>query len=212
MRELLASRKRERLAAELDERLGLHPKIRAAFAAVPRELFVPPGFALHAYKLDALPIAGNQWISSPLTVARMTQALDPVGADSVLEIGCGSGYQAAILAHIVRRVFGVERIERLVIEARSRFRELGITNVHVRYADGMLGWREFAPYERILFSAAIDSIPPAIVDQLKEGGILVAPVKQGDSQQIVRYVKRGGQLEARELGECLFIDSKTGVE
>jgi protein-L-isoaspartate(D-aspartate) O-methyltransferase len=76
----------------------------------------------------------------------------------------------------------------------------------------MLGWREFAPYERILFSAAIDSIPPAIVDQLKEGGILVAPLKRGESQQIVRYIKRGGQLEARELGECLFIDSKTGVE
>ena len=202
----------QQLANAIDERLQLHPKIKEAFAKTKRELFVPLGFKHHAYKLDALPIAGNQWISSPLTVAKMTQALDPIGTDSVLEIGCGSGYQAAILSHIVRRVFTVERIERLVIEAKKRFKELGIQNIHVRYADGMLGWREFAPYERILFSAAIEQIPPHIIQQLKEGGIIVAPLIRGQKQILTKYVKMAGKLEKVEIEECLFIQSKRGVE
>ncbi|MRI59134.1 MAG: protein-L-isoaspartate O-methyltransferase [Epsilonproteobacteria bacterium] len=199
----------QRLAHNIDSVFELHPKVKEAFASVPRELFVPLGFKHHAYKLDALPIAGNQWISSPLTVAKMTQYLDPVGADSVLEIGCGSGYQAAILSKIVRRVFTVERIERLVIEAKRRFKELGIHNIHVRYADGMLGWREFAPYDRILFSAAISSVPPRIFDQLKENGLLIAPIIKGDRQIITRFSKDGS---SEELESCLFIDSKRGVE
>ena len=199
----------QRLAENIDSVFSLHPKIKEAFASVPRELFVPPGFQHHAYKLDALPIAGNQWISSPLTVAKMTQYLDPAGADSVLEIGCGSGYQAAILSRIVRRVFTVERIERLVIEAKRRFKELDIHNVHVRYADGMLGWREFAPYDRILFSAAVERVPDRIFDQLSDKGILVAPVLKGKDQIITRFYKDGG---SEELESCLFIDSKTGVE
>jgi len=210
--ERIELQKCQKLAKALDERLGLHPRIKDAFATIRRELFVPAGFKHHAYKLDALPIAANQWISSPLTVAKMTQALEPVGADSVLEIGCGSGYQAAILSRIVRRVFSIERIQRLVIEARLRFKELGITNVHIRYADGMLGWREFAPYDRILFSAAIDTIPPTIVDQLREGGILVAPLIQKDGQIIAKFVKKGNILEKTELEACHFIDSKRGVE
>ena len=198
-----------RLAYNINERFPLHPKILEAFASVPRELFVPPGLTFHAYKLDALPIAASQWISSPMTVAKMTQYLEPVGTDSVLEIGCGSGYQAAILSRIVRRVFSVERIERLVREAKERFAKLGIHNVHVRYADGMLGWREFAPYERILFSAAVAEVPRNIFDQLTEDGILVAPIIKGSRQIITRFDKKGN---AQELEECYFIDSKSGVE
>ncbi len=199
----------KRLAENIHQVFPLHPKIKEAFASIRRELFVPIGFKHHAYKLDALPIAGNQWISSPLTVAKMTQYLEPVGADSVLEIGCGSGYQAAILSKIVRRVFTVERIERLVIEARRRFKELGIHNIHVRYADGMLGWKEFAPYDRILFSAAITAVPPRILEQLKEDGIIVAPIIKGERQIITRFFKDGS---SQELESCLFIDSKRGVE
>ncbi len=208
----IEQRKCQQLANAIDECLHLDPKIKHAFATIKRELFVPLGFKHHAYKLDALPIAGNQWISSPLTVAKMTQALDPIGADSVLEIGCGSGYQAAILSQIVRRVFTIERIERLVIEAKQRFKELGIHNIHIRYADGMLGWKEFAPYDRILFSAAIEQIPTNIVKQLKEGGILVAPLIKGTTQIITKYVRVGEKLEKVELEECLFIQSKRGVE
>ena len=199
------------MAQNIDTTFPLHPAIKEAIATTKRELFVPLGFKHHAYKLEALPIAGNQWISSPLTVAKMTQFLEPVGADSVLEIGCGSGYQAAILSKIVRRVFSVERIERLVLEAKKRFKELGITNVHLRYADGMLGWREFAPYDRILFSAAIPSIPQTIFDQLSPGGILVAPIIQKDRQIITRFTK-SDTLQKEELESCLFIDSKSGVE
>ncbi|MRJ02505.1 MAG: protein-L-isoaspartate(D-aspartate) O-methyltransferase [Epsilonproteobacteria bacterium] len=212
LRERIELHKCRKLAEAIDAQLHLPPQIKEAFAKTRRELFVPAGFKHYAYKLDALPIAGSQWISSPLTVAKMTLALEPVGADSVLEIGCGSGYQAAILSHIVRRVFSIERIERLVIEARRRFKELGITNVNVRYADGMLGWKEFAPYDRILFSAAVPSIPQRIIDQLKSGGILVAPEIRGNHQVIVKYVKIGKSLRKMELDRCLFIHSKSGVE
>ncbi len=211
MLEKIEMQKCAKMAQNIDAVFPLHPLIKEAFASTKRELFVPLGFKHHAYKLEALPIAGNQWISSPLTVAKMTQFLEPVGADSVLEIGCGSGYQAAILSKIVRRVFSVERIERLVLEAKKRFKELGITNVHLRYADGMLGWREFAPYDRILFSAAIPSIPQTIFDQLSPGGILVAPIIQKDRQIITRFTK-SDTLQKEELESCLFIDSKSGVE
>ncbi|BCD59309.1 MULTISPECIES: protein-L-isoaspartate(D-aspartate) O-methyltransferase [unclassified Nitratiruptor] len=207
--ERIELQKCQKMADNIDTIFPLEPPIKEAFASVRRELFVPLGFKHHAYKLDALPIAGNQWISSPLTVAKMTQFLEPVGADSVLEIGCGSGYQAAILSQIVRRVFTVERIERLVREAKQRFKELGITNIHVRYADGLLGWREFAPYDRILFSAAIERVPQNIFDQLDDSGILIAPIIKKDRQVITRFDKDGTK---EELDECLFIDSKTGVE
>ena len=205
----LEMQKCQKMADNIDKIFSLHPKVKQAFAEVPRKLFVPIGLRHHAYKLDALPIASNQWISSPLTVAKMTQFLEPVGADSVLEVGCGSGYQAAILSKIIRRVFSVERIERLVIEARLRFRELGITNIHIRYADGMLGWREFAPYDRILFSTAVDAIPAHFFDQLSLDGIIVAPIKKGKQQVITRFYKNGRK---EELDECYFIDSKRGVE
>ncbi len=200
-----------RLSNNIDEVFPIEEEIQQAFATIPRELFVPVGFKHHAYKLDALPIASNQWISSPLTVAKMTHYLEPIGADSVLEIGCGSGYQAAILSRLVRRVFSVERIERLVIEAKKRFKELGIFNVHIRYADGMLGWREFAPYERILFSAAIEEVPKTIFEQLAPGGILIAPIIKENRQIITRFIKND-TLRVEELESCLFIDSKEGVE
>jgi protein-L-isoaspartate(D-aspartate) O-methyltransferase len=200
------------MADEIDKIFPLQKEIKEAFAKTRRELFLPKGFTRHAYRLEALPIAANQWISSPLTVAKMTQALEPVGVDNVLEIGCGSGYQAAILSHLARRVFTIERIEKLVIEAKKRFKSLGISNINVRYADGTLGWKEFAPYERILFSAAIKDIPQNIINQLKEGGILVAPIINGDNQTITKFIKEDNRLRKVELEECLFIDSKSGVE
>ncbi len=152
---------------------------------------MPKGFGIHAYKLDALPLAGSQWISSPLTVAKMTEALSSKGADSVLEIGCGSGYQAMILSKLIRRVFAIERIERLVKEAKERFKTLGISNIHIRYDDGQNGWREFAPYDRILFSASAKEIPPKLFEQLRDGGILVAPMQKGDKQIITKFIKNG---------------------
>ncbi len=207
----LEAQKCKRLAQNINEVFPLEPEIFQAFASIPRELFVPLGFRHHAYKLDALPIAGSQWISSPLTVAKMTHYLRPLEADSVLEIGCGSGYQAAILSRLVRRVFSVERIERLVYQAKQRFKELGIVNVHVRHADGLLGWKEYAPYDRILFSTAIEKVPAPIFQQLAKGGILVAPIIRGERQIITRFVNHG-YIFKEELENCLFINAKSGVE
>jgi len=113
------------MVEEIDRRFPLAPYVKEAFLSVDRQMFVPSGLRHMAYKIDALPIPSGQWISSPLTVAKMTQHLELEGVDSVLEVGCGSGYQAAILAQIVRRVFTIERIEPLLREARERFRKLG---------------------------------------------------------------------------------------
>jgi protein-L-isoaspartate(D-aspartate) O-methyltransferase len=165
----------------------------------------------HAYKLDALPLMGNQWISSPLTVARMTQALDAVGCDSILEIGCGSGYQAAILSKLARRVFTIERIEGLVREAKKRFEHLGLRNIHTRFDDGQRGWRDFAPFDRILFSASTPKIPQRIFDQLALGGILVAPIQKGKEQIITRFIKEEGGIKQEQLKSCLFVPVVDGV-
>lgn len=200
-----------KLAQEIDKIFPLDDIVKEAIANTPREIFVPVGFKHFAYKLEALPISANQWISSPLTVAKMTQYLNPINVDSVLEIGCGSGYQAAILSHIFRRVFSVERVEKLVFEAKRRFKELGIYNVNVRYSDGLLGWREFSPYDRILFSASIEEVPQAIFEQLSNKGILVAPIQKGKKQIITRFLKNGEIIKKEELEECLFVPTKNGT-
>lgn len=181
-----------------------------AFCNSQRELFVPQGFDLHAYKLDALPMVADQWISSPLTVAKMTMALECQEADSVLEIGCGSGYQALILSKLIRRVFTIERIERLLLEARKRFKTLNAHNIHTRFDDGQNGWKEYAPYDRILFSASTPQIPPQLFEQLNINGILVAPIEKAGKQIITKYTKTTQGINAQEFDECLFVPVKDG--
>ncbi len=206
------SSKPEKLADELAELVRLEPFVYNAFASIDRELFVPNGLKRHAYSLDALPLAANQWISSPLTVAKMTCALNLSGVDSVLEIGCGSGYQAAILSKIIRRVFTIERIEKLLKEAKARFNKLEISNIHTRFDDGQRGWKSYAPYDRILFSASIKKIPEVIFGQLKEGGMLIAPIEKKDKQIITSFKKIGGNLAIEEIDECVFVAVKDGLE
>ncbi|WP_456431370.1 protein-L-isoaspartate(D-aspartate) O-methyltransferase [Nitratifractor sp.] len=202
-----------KMVDEIDRQFPLPPAIREAFLSVDREAFVPSGFRHMAYTLDALPMMEQQWISSPLTVAKMTRHLELDGVDSVLEIGCGSGYQAAILSRIVRRVFTIERIEPLLREARERFRTLGMSNIFTRYADGMRGWKEFAPYERILFSATADAIPDLLFDQLAEGGILLAPVNTKEGLQILtRYYKRNGRISTETIESCCFVPVLPGTK
>ncbi len=200
------------MAEEIEKIFPLTQRVKEAIAATPRELFVPKGFERIAYKLDALPIAGAQFISSPLTVAKMTEYLAPIGVDRVLEIGCGSGYQAAVLSHLFRGVFTIERIEQLVLEAKSRFRALGYQNVHVRTDDGQNGWIQYAPYDRILFSATAKMIPQRIFDQLAEDGMLVAPLQIKEKQIITRFYKHGERIEKEELEECDFVPILDGVE
>ncbi|WP_458700556.1 protein-L-isoaspartate(D-aspartate) O-methyltransferase [Sulfurospirillum sp. 1307] len=200
----------KKMADEIKKVIHLDDEVYKAICLSEREHFVPKGFIRHAYKLEALPMVANQWISSPLTVAKMTQALKPKGADSVLEIGCGSGYQAIVLSKIIRRVFTIERIERLLLEAKQRFKDLNIYNIHTRFDDGQNGWREFAPFDRILFSASTPKVPDKIFEQLKDGGILVAPIEKGEKQIITRYKKTNNTLHVEELDDCLFVPVKDG--
>jgi len=201
----------QKMVEEIDKRFPLEPHVRDALLAVDREAFVPAGFRHLSYTLDALPMQEQQWISSPLTVAKMTQHLELDGVDSVLEIGCGSGYQAAILSRIVRRVFTIERIEPLLREARERFRSLGMSNIFTRYDDGQRGWKEYAPYERILFSATADEVPSILFEQLADGGILLAPVNEGGLQIITRYYKRGDSITSEAIESCLFVPVLDGT-
>ena len=207
----ITATKTARLANECDTKFTLSPEVKKAIASTNRELFVPTGFKHNAYKLDALPIGANQYISSPLTVAKMTEYLFPRGADRVLEVGCGSGYQAAVLSHLFRGVFTIERIEPLMLEAKKRFRELGINNIHTRTDDGQNGWIQYAPYDRILFSATAKEIPKKIFEQLADGGILVAPLQKGNRQVITRFIKNNGHIEEEELEDCDFVPILDGV-
>jgi len=203
--------KNHKLVLEISKHIQIDDTIKEAFIRVDREAFVNDGFRHLAYKLDALPMAANQWISSPLTVAKMTHYLEPNGADSVLEIGLGSGYQAAVLSKLIRRVFSIERIEKLLLDARERIKQAKISNINTRLDDGQKGWSEFAPFDRILFSASTNAISPILFEQLNENGILVAPIEKGGKQVITKFVKKRGMISSNELESCLFVPVLDGV-
>ncbi len=202
-----------KMAEEINKIFPLDIQIFEAFTQVKREAFVPTGFNHYAYKLDALPLSSSQWISSPLTVAKMTQFLEiDSSVDSILEIGCGSGYQAAILSKLIRRVFTIERIEKLSNEAKMRFKKMEISNIHIRCDDGQNGWSSYAPFERILFSASIKKIPTKILNQLKNDGILVAPIEKNSKHIITKFTKKEDKIIVNELDDCLFVPILNGVE
>lgn len=209
----IQARQRSSLVAEIEKHFRLDGNVKKAFLSVDRESFVPLQFKHLSYQLDALPLAASQWISSPLTVAKMTQYLDLKGVDSVLEIGCGSGYQASILSKICRRVFTIERIDELLKEAKGRFHTLGIYNIFTRFDDGQRGWKEYAPFERILFSATAKEIPPILFEQLSEDGILLAPIEQSPYKHILRkYHKKNGHITYRDIEPCLFVPVLDGTQ
>jgi protein-L-isoaspartate(D-aspartate) O-methyltransferase len=200
------------MADAIADIVPLDKALYEAFVNIEREIFIPKGFKQQAYKLDALPLSQDQWISSPLTVAKMTLALEiDKNTDSVLEIGCGSGYQAAILSRLIRRVFTIERIEPLLLGAKICFKTLGILNIHTRFDDGQKGWREFAPYDRILLSAAIKEVPEMLFEQLSDNGILVAPIEQNSQQLIVQFIKKNSKIRIKTLEECLFVPIINGT-
>jgi protein-L-isoaspartate(D-aspartate) O-methyltransferase len=174
---------------------------------------VPTGLSFKAYIIDALPLANDSTISSPLTVAKMTTYLEiDKNVDSVLEIGCGSGYQAAILAKLIRRVFAVERIGSLVKEAKERYKRLKIYNVNLKHDDGQVGWRNYAPFDRILFSATATEIPQDLFEQLGENGILVAPILYKGEEVIMQFKKQNGKIIKKELEKASFVPIKKGKE
>lgn len=175
-----------------------------ALRAVPRHLFAPDASVGEAYANHAFPIGHGQTISQPTVVAIMTDALRLDGSERVLEIGTGSGYQAAVLSRLAREVDSIEVVPELAATAAARLRALGYANVRVRAGDGHAGWPEHAPYDRIVLTAAPPELPPALVAQLRDGGILVAPV--GDDEQFLyRWTKHGGQLHRESLGAVRFV-------
>ena len=180
-------------------------RVLAAMGEVPREAFVPKEYRRDAYADGALPLSHGQTISQPLMVAMSVEALALKGGETVLEVGAGSGYQAAILSKLADKVYAIEIIPDLVANAKRTLDSLGIDNVEVICADGRKGWPEGAPYDGIVVAAAAEEVPPALVEQLVDGGRLVIPVggRWGQSLQTLR--KRGDKLEEDELCRCVFV-------
>jgi|YNPBryulayer2012_1023412.scaffolds.fasta_scaffold00147_4 protein-L-isoaspartate(D-aspartate) O-methyltransferase len=172
---------------------------------VPRHLFVPEDIIESAYDDRALPIGHGQTISQPYIVALMTELLELKGDDKVLEIGTGSGYQAAILAELVKEVYTIERVEPLAEEAKRRFEKLGLKNIKVYVKDGTEGLPDESPFDKIIITAATPDIPQPLVEQLKEGGIIVAPVGERYSQYMLKAIKKGKELERSYLIPVAFV-------
>jgi protein-L-isoaspartate(D-aspartate) O-methyltransferase len=190
-------RAREAMVSTQIEKRGVRDaRTLAAMRKVPRHLFVPPVLAGQAYDDHPLPIGHDQTISQPYIVAFMTEALGLRGGETVLEVGTGSGYQAAVLAEIASRVYTIEIVEPLAREARQRLERLGYRNVEVRAGDGYLGWPEAAPFDAIMVTAAAPRVPEPLKQQLKDGGRLVIPV--GDEYQELLVVSRKGTAYAEE--------------
>lgn len=188
------------------------PRVLRAMESVPRHLFVPLQQEDDAYSDHPLPIGYSQTISQPYIVALMTELLQLKGDEKVLEIGTGSGYQTAILSLLAREVYTVERIPQLAEKARERLRELGYSNVHIRLGDGYEGWPERAPYDAIIVTCAAEEMPQPLIEQLADGGRLVAPVgESGWSQSLVLLHKRGTEITRREVTGVVFVPLVRGT-
>ena len=180
-------------------------RVLEAMRKVPRDLFLEEALADRAYDDSALPIGEKQTISQPYIVALMTQALALRETDRVLEIGTGSGYQTAILAELAERVYSIERVKSLALQARERLDRMGYRNVAIRIGDGTYGWGNAAPFDAILVAAGSPSVPPLLVEQLREGGRLVIPVGDRTVQRLQLGVKQHGHLALSDLGDCVFV-------
>jgi protein-L-isoaspartate(D-aspartate) O-methyltransferase len=197
---------RQKMVREIREKYGLDsPKVLAAMLEIPREEFVSEASKDLAYEDEALSIGFGQTISQPYTVAFMTHLLDLKGKEKVLEIGTGSGYQAALLGHLAREVYSIERISELAKEAKVRLKRQGFKNVFVREGQGEFGWKDKAPFDAIIVTAGVEEIPQELFSQLKNGGILVAPVGEGSDKKMTRYTKKGGNITKEEFGVFNFV-------
>lgn len=182
-----------------------NPAVLAAFYKVARDKFVPEGVKLNAYADFPLPIGEGQTISQPYIVALMAECLGLTGEEKVLEIGTGSGYETAILAELTKEVYTVERITSLAERAEAILKESGYTNIRVKVDDGTLGWLQFAPFDRIIVTAASGVIPSPLIEQLKEGGKLIMPLGGSLHQVLTLVEKKGNRLESSQICGCAFV-------
>ena len=209
---MTSARTRDRLVQRLRDQGITNPAVLDRIRNLPRHIFVDEALASRAYEDTALPIGFGQTISQPYIVARMSEALLEGGPlHKVLEIGTGCGYQTAVLAPLVTRIFTIERIEPLYKRARERCTELQIKNVRFKYGDGTLGWRTQAPFDGVLVAAAPLTIPEALTAQLAVGGRLIVPVGPEGQQQLVRLTRREQGIERRVLGPVSFVPLLGGL-
>ena len=200
-----------RLVLELREYGIADSKVLSAIEKIPRENFVPKSFRNQSYENIALPISEGQTISQPLIVALMTEALELKQTNKVLEIGTGSGYQTSILSILSRRVYSIERIKSLLINAEKVFDKLKLSNIVTKHADGNLGWKEQIPFDRIIFTAATKEISETIINHIKENGIIVAPMINNDKQILTKFIKKNNKLISEKISDVLFVPNVSGV-
>jgi protein-L-isoaspartate(D-aspartate) O-methyltransferase len=197
---------RETMIAEQLEGRGIRSaSVLRAMRKVPRHEFVPPALRHEAYADRPLPIGYDQTISQPYIVALMTQLLELKGNEKVLEIGTGSGYQAAVLAELTKAVYSIEIVEPLGRRAQEVLKRLGYRNVRVRIGDGYKGWPEHAPFDAVIVTCSPEDVPPALVEQLREGGTIVIPVGRWPDQTLYRLKKRGRSLEREAITPVSFV-------
>lgn len=209
---MTSQRTRERMASRLQEQGIRDPRVLEVMRNVPRHLFVDEALATRAYEDTALPIGHGQTISQPYIVARMTEAMLQGGRpEKVLEVGTGCGYQTAVLAPLVGKVFSVERIGELVLRTRERLHQLQVRNVRIRHGDGFAGWPEFAPYDGILVAAAPTQVPASLLEQLADGGRLVLPVGQRGDQRLLCITRHGSELQQELLDMVAFVPMLSGT-
>lgn len=203
-----------RMVAEQVEARGIDDaRVLEALRRVPRAAFVPPEVRWRAHDDESLPIGHGQTISQPYVVALMTSLLDVGAGQKVLEIGTGSGYQAAVLSLLAQQIYTVEIVPELAAAARLRLTRQGLRNIHVKQGDGNFGWKDYGPYDRIIVTAAAAKIPEDLVQQLVEGGVLIMPVGDPEAvQMLVRGVKRGGKLYAHPVRRLRFVPMTGAVE
>jgi protein-L-isoaspartate(D-aspartate) O-methyltransferase len=197
--------RKDMVEKQIESRGITDSRVLAAMRKVPRHLFVSEALMDQAYSDFPLPIGERQTISQPFIVAEMTQALQLTPEDRVLEIGTGSGYQAAVLAHIAYRVYTIERIYTLYLKARKLFDRLGYHNIVTRYSDGTTGWKDESPFDAIIVTAGAPEIPSVLVNQLSVGGRMVIPVGDQHSQDLVRLVRTQQGVDQSNLGACRFV-------
>jgi len=209
---MTSQRARDRLIERLKAEGISDRRVLDVIARLPRHLFIEEALASRAYEDTALPIGLGQTISQPYVVARMTEALiEPKIPTKVLEIGTGSGYQAAVLAALCGNVYTVERIEELLRDARRKFRKLNVANIRSKHDDGKLGWPEHAPFDAIMLTAAGEYVDEALFAQLAPDGVLVAPVGPPGAQRLLRYRRDGEKWKAEMLGQVSFVPLLGGL-